>query len=75
MGLILTTAEKDALTKLAELEGGLSMAALIRRLIRDAAGRHGIQFLASSDGTEIAGTPDKPLTRTEYLKNDQDELE
>ncbi len=38
-GLMLTPAEKHALERLAELEGGLSKAALIRRLIREAAKR------------------------------------
>ena len=36
-GVLLTKEESIALTQLAELEGGLSKAALIRRLIRNAA--------------------------------------
>jgi len=42
LGLVLDPEEKAAVTKLAELEGGLSYAALIRRLIREAASKHGL---------------------------------
>ncbi len=35
-GLVLTPAEKNTLVRLAENEGGLSQAAFVRRLIRDA---------------------------------------
>lgn len=41
-GLVLTTAEKTALGRLAENQGGLSQAALVRRLIRDAARSAGL---------------------------------
>lgn len=41
-GLILSVKEKQALAKLAEAEGGLSHAALIRRLIRNAARARGL---------------------------------
>lgn len=41
-GLVLTPLEKMAIVKLAEVEGGLSQAALVRRLIRKAAIEHGI---------------------------------
>jgi hypothetical protein len=41
-GLMLTPIEKSMIVKLAELEGGLSQAALIRRLILQAARAHGL---------------------------------
>ena len=41
-GLVLSPTEKAAVTKLAEAEGGLSQAAMIRRLIRLAAMRRGL---------------------------------
>ena len=41
-GLVLTPQELAAVTSLAELEGGLSKAALIRRLVRDAAMDRGL---------------------------------
>lgn len=42
LGLVLTPAEKIAVVRLAEKEGGLSQAALVRRLIRDAARAAGL---------------------------------
>ena len=47
-GFALTPLEKDAISKLAELEGGLSQAALIRRLIHKAASAHGISLEANN---------------------------
>lgn len=41
-GLVLTPAEKTVLGRLAENQGGLSQAALVRRLIRDAARASGL---------------------------------
>ena len=41
LGLVLTPVEKKAATVLADKEGGLSVSALIRRLIRDAAEQAG----------------------------------
>ena len=41
-GLLLTKKEAIALNHLAEIEGGLSQAALIRRLIREAAQKRNI---------------------------------
>ena len=41
-GFLLTKEEKIALKRLAEIEGGLSAAALLRRLIRQAAQAQGI---------------------------------
>lgn len=41
-GLVLTQSEKNAVTQLAEQEGGLSQAALIRCLIRKAAHERGL---------------------------------
>jgi len=41
-GLILTPAEKEAARRLAEADGGLSQAALVRRLIRAEAQRRGL---------------------------------
>ncbi len=40
--LVLTETEKMAVTRLAEIEGGLSQAALVRRLIRVAAYERGV---------------------------------
>jgi hypothetical protein len=50
LGLVLTKQEKQWIIKLAELEGGLTQAALIRRLIRRKAVEHhlcptGTQYL------------------------------
>lgn len=42
IGLRLTPSEKTAAKLLADLEGGLSIAALLRRLIRLAADEHGV---------------------------------
>lgn len=41
-GLVLTAREKRVVERLAEIEGGLSQAALVRRLIRLAAKRRGM---------------------------------
>lgn len=41
-GFVLTPAEKRVFTRLAEYEGGLSQAALVRRLIRKAAYERGL---------------------------------
>ena len=43
LGLMLTEREKSWVLSLAELEGGLTQAALIRRLIRKAAMEYGFQ--------------------------------
>lgn len=42
LGLVLSSEEKEAARRLAEAEGGLSQAALLRRLIRSEAVRCGI---------------------------------
>ncbi len=42
LGLTLTSAEKSTVVLLAEVEGGLSQAALVRRLIRKAACSKGL---------------------------------
>jgi hypothetical protein len=42
IGISLSLVEKEALKKLAYIEGGLSMAALLRRLIRQSAVEKGI---------------------------------
>lgn len=41
-GLALDSAERGVLDRLAEAEGGLSMAAIVRRLIRHVARDHGL---------------------------------
>lgn len=41
-GLLLNTAEKQALVRLAETEGGLSQSAMVRSLIRRAARDRGL---------------------------------
>jgi hypothetical protein len=42
LALVLTPAEKTAVVEMAEAESGLSQAALVRRLIRNAAQERGI---------------------------------
>lgn len=42
LGLVLTPTEKATVVQLAEAEGGLSLAALVRRLIREAACERGL---------------------------------
>ena len=49
-GFVLTEDEKHALTKLAEVEGGLSEAATLRRLIRRAAQEHGLGTQVTAQG-------------------------
>lgn len=46
LGVLVTPLEKAAVQKLAEAEGGLSQAALIRRLIRREARRQGLWPMA-----------------------------
>lgn len=41
-GLILSSLERQAVERLAEMEGGLSKAAIVRRLIREAAKQRGL---------------------------------
>ena len=43
-GFALTHLEKDAIAKLADLEGGLSQAAMLRRLLRKAAIENGLEI-------------------------------
>ncbi len=42
LGIVLTPREKAAIVRLAEVEGGLSQAALLRRLVRQAAKARGV---------------------------------
>lgn len=42
LGLILSPREKEALRRLAEVDGGLTQSALVRRLIRIEAQRRGL---------------------------------
>ena len=49
-GFWLSKDEKSVIAVLAEIEGGLSQAALIRRLIHQAAMQHGITPTVSSGG-------------------------
>ncbi len=44
IGFLVTAVEKSLLVRLAELEGGLSQAALMRRLIRQAALEKGLNY-------------------------------
>ena len=48
-GLVLNQREKEAVNRLAELEGGLSQAALLRRLIRKAAHEQGFWPVKTRD--------------------------
>lgn len=56
LGLVLTPKEKAAVTRLAELEGGLSQAALVRRLIRVAANEQGVWSLAKQNQSMPGGS-------------------
>jgi hypothetical protein len=56
LGLVLTPAEKNAVVRLAEVEGGLSQAAVVRRLIRQAAKSHGLWPAATSAQTRPTQT-------------------
>lgn len=58
MGLMLSPREKDAVRRLAEVEGGLSQAALVRRLIRREARRLGLwprSAARSQESAEVRG--------------------
>lgn len=53
LSLVLTSGEKSLVEQLAEVEGGLSLAATIRRLIRQAARQHGLEpYSRSQRGSE-----------------------
>jgi hypothetical protein len=54
MRLVMTQTEKAALVKLAEVEGGLSQAAVVRRLIRAAARERGVWPLPAAGSTPSA---------------------
>lgn len=57
-GLVLTPAERAAVVKIADSEGGLSQAAVIRRLIRHEAQRNGVwPNLGESPFPETAEVP------------------
>jgi hypothetical protein len=56
LGLILTEREKYWVIRLAELEGGLSQAALIQRLIREAAQKHGLQVVLNCEVEPVSET-------------------
>jgi hypothetical protein len=58
-GFVLTDDEKCALSKLAELEGGLSEAATVRRLIRRAAREAGVWKLKKTT-CPITGLTHRP---------------
>ena len=49
-GLVMSSVEKQALKHLAEVEGGLSQAALLRRLIRQEARKRGLWPEAQAQG-------------------------
>ena len=51
-GLVLTEAEKRALVRLAEAEGGRSRAAVVRRLIRREAHRRGLWAMVREERQE-----------------------
>ena len=57
-GLVMQWAEKQALRRLAEAEGGLSLAATLRRLIRREAGERGVWDPESRSGQESGEVPD-----------------
>ena len=53
-GLLLSAAEKQVLQRLAEMEGGLSQAAMLRRLIREAGRERGFWPPKQSQGDQQA---------------------
>jgi len=53
-GFVLTEAEKCALSSLAEAEGGLSEAAMLRRLIRRAAQEQGLSVRTTARVSRMA---------------------
>ena len=53
-GFVLTEEEKRALCSLAEVEGGLSEAAMLRRLIRRAAQEKGLSVRATARVPRVA---------------------
>lgn len=59
-GLVLTPAEKCALARLSEAEGGLSQAATVRRLIRREAGRHGLWPVQQGQESKIEQVGNQP---------------
>ena len=58
-GLVLSKSEKDMLKCLAEKEGGLSQAALLRRLIYKAVREYDLQTSQAVQITEVAKTNDR----------------
>jgi hypothetical protein len=54
-GLILSEREKEALARLAEADGGLSAAALVRRLVRQEARRRGLWPATTGQPTPAQG--------------------
>ena len=61
LGLILTEKEKEWVIRLAELEGGLSQAALIRRLIRQKALEYELDDMGRSREGERSPSPHKEI--------------
>jgi len=63
-GLLLNSAEKEALARLAETEGGLSLGAMIRSLIRAESRKRGL-WLAGDDNEKLRrGAHGRPRGRT-----------
>lgn len=63
IGLRITPLEKIAVEKLAEIEGGLSMAALVRRLIRQAAQNKGVWPIQDDPESKILGEMEVPMCK------------
>ncbi len=57
LGLVLSPREKDAVRRLSEVEGGLSQATLVRRLIRREARRLGLWPRSATRSQESAEVP------------------
>lgn len=79
LGLLLTEREKAWVVNLAKIEGGLSQAALIRRLINKAGMEHGlypdfrqdgVSAQITPNGGSIRGTGNLPHMEGENEKND-----
>ena len=73
-GLVLSPTEKEAVIRLAELEGGLSRAALVRSLIRRAASEQGLWPPKKGCGKRLshqkAGQDDRQVMNS-YLKGER----
>ena len=71
LGLTLTAREKLAVKRLADLEGGLSLAALVRRLVRREAQRQGLW--SAVDGWRDVCGHQSPVMQRETSRREMSE--